>query len=97
MFNFRINQLTIKKNRKQDAHPNFAAVKEIAGIAIETIKKLARNNRDDLVGILYTSLNRYEHYPELSYEVKGVDDLTQNMVIDYSLYGREEHAVDIAA
>jgi hypothetical protein len=67
---------------------NFTAVKAIAGFAVEVVKKLAKKNRDDLIGILYTSLNRYEHYPDLEMEVAEMEDLTKNMLISYSLFGR---------
>lgn len=75
---------------KNVPNPAFKAYNEIAKHAIETISKVAKNNRDDMIGILFMLLNRKEHYKHGERKVDDVPDLTNNMLIDYSIFGFEE-------
>ncbi len=78
---------------KKMANPSFSAFNQISKFAIDTISKVAKRNRDDMVGILFMSLNRQEHYIHGERKKDDVPDLTNNMLIDYSLFGFDETAV----
>ncbi len=71
------------------ANPSFTASVAIAKYAVNVICNIAKQNKDDLIGILYTSLNRRQHYPHGERKRDRVPDLTNNMFIDYSLFGYE--------
>lgn len=71
-------------------NPGLAASIAIAKYAIQVTAKVAKDNKDDLLGILYTSLNRKEHYPHGERKKERVRDLTNNMYIDYSIFGFDE-------
>jgi hypothetical protein len=71
-------------------NPGLTAAIAIARYAIQITAKEVRENKDDLIGILYTSLNRREHYPHGERKKERVNDLTNNMQIDYSLFGFDE-------
>jgi len=66
----------------------YLAATYIASVIAERMKK----NKDDLIGILYMSLNRIEHYPHCFRKRDDVPDLTQNMFVDYVLFGYEPGA-----
>lgn len=68
-----------------------------AGIAVEIVKfvgdvllEKGKKNKDDQIGLVYMSLNRHEHYPHLERKKDSVPDLTNNMTVDYSIFGVEE-------
>ena len=61
----------------------MAAIRFISGIVATSLK----NNKNDMAGLLYMSLNQYEHYPHGERSSKKVPDLTGNMLVDYSLFG----------
>ncbi|MDR8389521.1 hypothetical protein NC796_00135 [Aliifodinibius sp. S!AR15-10] len=65
----------------------YTFAKEAARFIGKIITKQMKNNKDDLIGILYMSLNRAEHYLHADRKKDGVPDLTNNMYIDYSLFG----------
>ncbi len=69
------------------ANPGFTASVEIAKFAVNVIGKVAKQNKDDMIGILMMSLNKTEHYPHGERKRDDVPDLTNNMLIDYSLFG----------
>lgn len=71
-------------------NPAYTASVLIAKYAINTICNINKRNNDDLIGILYTSLNRRQHYPHGERKRDRVPDLTNNMLIDYSLFGYDE-------
>ncbi len=71
-------------------NPGLTAAIAIAKYAVQIIAKAVKENKDDLIGILYTSLNRKEHYPHGERKKEKVNDLTNNMQIDYSLFGFDE-------
>ena len=70
------------------ANPYFAAGVEIAKlVGNRLLEGGLRSNQDDMIGLLYTSLNRQEHYYHGERKVDQVPDLTNNMYVDYSLFG----------
>jgi len=71
------------------ANPPYAAAVGIGKFVTKTIADQRRNNQDDMIGILYTSLNRHEHYPYGERKRDGIPDLTNNMFVDYSIFGFE--------
>jgi hypothetical protein len=71
-------------------NPSLTAAVAIAKFAVNVITKVAKQNHDDLIGILYTSLNRRQHYPYGERRRDRVPDLTNNMFIDYSIFGFDE-------
>lgn len=63
-----------------------------AGIAIgkflsRAITKAMIENKDDQVGVYYLSLNRMEHYPYGERKRDDVSDLSNNLLVDYSIFG----------
>ncbi len=73
------------------ANPSFAAAVGIGKFVAKTLAERIRHNQDDMVGLLYTSLNRREHYPHCERKRDHVPDLTNNMFVDYSIFGFEPH------
>jgi hypothetical protein len=71
------------------ANPAYAAAVGVAKFAVSVLGKVLCANKDDLIGVLYMSLNRREHYLHGERKRDGVADLTNNMLIDYSLFGFE--------
>lgn len=71
-------------------NPGLTAAVAIARYAVQITARAAKENKDDLIGILYTSLNRREHYPHGERKKERVNDLTNNMQVDYSLFGFDE-------
>lgn len=78
-------------------NPAFTAAVEIAKFTTSVITKSVKNNKDDMIGLLYTSLNRREHYPHGERKRDGIKDLTRNMSIDYSIFGYEDSLKNEAA
>lgn len=81
---FKKNILTLTKTA---INPPLTAAIAISEFAVKVGVETAKRKKDDLVGILYTSLIRKEHYPKGIRETERVWDLTKNMQIDYSIYG----------
>ncbi len=71
------------------ANPSYIAGIQITKFIAKVISDNLKNNKDDLIGILYMSLNRREHYPHLERKRDEVWDLTNNMRVDYSIFGFE--------
>jgi len=69
------------------ANPGFAAAAAIAKVLAGALARSLKRDGDDMIGALYMSLNRREHYPHGERKRDGVADLTGNMVVDYSLFG----------
>ncbi|MBP1730274.1 MAG: hypothetical protein H6Q55_703 [Deltaproteobacteria bacterium] len=44
-------------------------------------------NKDDQIGVAYQSFNRFEHYPHGERKKDDVPDLSNNIFIDYSIFG----------
>jgi len=57
-------------------------IKYLSEVLTERIKK----SKDDVIGIVYSSWNRKEHYPDGQRKKDNMHDLTKNMVVDYSIY-----------
>jgi hypothetical protein len=72
---------------KTAANPAFSASVEISKFVLKFISGIAQTNRDDMIGLLLMSMNRAEHYPHGERKRDDVPDLTNNMFIDYSLFG----------
>jgi hypothetical protein len=75
---------------KSAANPALAAAVAIGKYAIKVSTEVAKKNKDDLIGVLYTSLIREEHYPHAERKVDRCWDLTRNMQVDYSIFGFEK-------
>ncbi len=72
---------------KTIAMPTVVAATEVTKFVINAIGNIAKRDKDDLIGILYMSLNRVEHYPHGERKKDDVPDLTNNMRVDYSIFG----------
>lgn len=75
---------------KGSVTPAFTAGIEISRFVTQIVSGSLKKNKDDMIGILFMSLNRREHYPHGERKRDDVPDLTNNMRIDYSLFGFED-------
>ncbi len=73
----------------KEKNPAYAASVAIGKFATKVTLKVASKNQDDMIGIIYMSLNRWEHYPFGERKRDNVPDLTNNMMVDYSIFGFE--------
>jgi hypothetical protein len=71
------------------SNPAYAAGMAVAKFATGIFAEMLKRNKDDLLGALYMSLNREEHYRHLKRDVQDAPDLTQNMFFDYTIFGYE--------
>jgi hypothetical protein len=71
------------------ANPAFAAGTAVAKFVAEVLAAYLKGKGDEMIGALYLSLNRREHYPHGERKSDGVPDLSGNMLVDYSLFGFE--------
>jgi hypothetical protein len=71
------------------ANPSYEAGILISKFIISIIANDLKKNKDDLIGILYMSLNRREHYLHGERKADDIWDLTNNMQIDYSIFAFE--------
>jgi len=69
------------------AAPQLTAAAAIAKFVSRAIPQVLVRNRDDQVGLYYLSLNRMEHYPNGERKRDDVPDLTNNVRVDYSIFG----------
>jgi hypothetical protein len=60
-----------------------AIAKYVFGLVADTMIK----KKDDQIGIAYQSFNRFEHYPHGERKRDDVPDLSNNVRIDYSIFG----------
>lgn len=65
------------------ATAGVAIAKFVFGIIADSMIK----NKDDQIGVVYQSFNRFEHYPHGERKKDDVPDLSNNMFIDYSIFG----------
>ncbi|HTL81471.1 MAG TPA: hypothetical protein VL651_07195 [Bacteroidia bacterium] len=72
---------------KTAGNPAFIASVSIIKFAAKTITDLVKKDKDDMIGLLYMSLDKAEHYPDGKRNSVNVPDLTGNIMIDYSIYG----------
>ena len=71
-------------------NPAYTASVAIGKFATKVTLKIASQNKDDMIGIIYMSLNRWEHYPFGERKKDDVPDMTNNMLVDYSIFGFDE-------
>lgn len=71
-------------------NPSYLAAVTITKFIVKVVAYNLKNKKDDMIGVLYTSLNRREHYPHGERKKNGVWDLTNNMMIDYSIFAYED-------
>ncbi len=71
------------------SNPKFAAGVAVAQFITSAIASSLKEQGDDQIGLLYMSLNRREHYPHGERKQDNVPDLTNNLRIDYSIFGFE--------
>jgi hypothetical protein len=69
------------------AAPQLTAAAAIAKFVSRAIPQVLVRNRDDQVGLYYLSLNRMEHYPNGERKRDDVPDLSNNVRVDYSIFG----------
>ena len=60
-----------------------AIAKYVFGLVADTMI----NNKDDQIGLAYQSFNKFEHYPHGERKRDDVPDLSNNVRIDYSIFG----------
>ena len=68
-------------------NPAAVAGVAIAKFAFGVIAGVMLENKDDQIGVAYQSFNRFEHYPHGERKKDDVPDLSNNMFIDYSIFG----------
>ncbi len=71
-------------------NPAVAATSVISKFVLQNIAQNAKANKDDMIGFLLMSLNRQEHYLHGERKKDDVSDLTNNMLVDYSIFAFEE-------
>jgi hypothetical protein len=69
--------------------PGLQAVISVGKFITSSILKDLQNDKNDLIGVLFMSLNRQEHYRHGERKKDNVPDLTSNMWVDYSMFGVE--------
>jgi hypothetical protein len=67
------------------AEVGVAVAKFVFGVVTENLIR----DRDDQIGVFYQSFNRFEHYPHGERKRDDVPDLSNNMLVDYSIFGTE--------
>ena len=67
--------------------PAITAAFKIGKFLAAQAGRLIANNKDDQVGVLATSLNRFEHYPKGERKRNGVRGANGNIFVDYTLFG----------
>ena len=69
------------------ANPPYVAAVGIGKFVTKTIADQWRKNQDDMIGILYTSPDGHEHYPYAERKRDNLPDLTNNVLVDYLIFG----------
>lgn len=69
------------------ANPAAAAGVAIAKYVFGIVADTMIENKDDQIGLAYQSFNRFEHYPHGERKRDDVPDLSNNVRIDYSIFG----------
>jgi hypothetical protein len=75
---------------RNSCNPSHSAAVSIARYAINVTNKIASQNHQELLGISETSLNRRQHYIYGGRKKDRISDLTNNISIDYSIFGYDE-------
>lgn len=68
-------------------NPGAVAGVEIAKYVVGVVTNTMIQNKDDQIGLIYQSFNKFEHYPEGKREKNDTPDLSNNLKIDYSIFG----------
>jgi hypothetical protein len=68
-------------------NPATVAGLAIAKYALGVLADVLLENKDDQIGVAYQSFNRFEHYPHGERKKDDVPDLSNNIFIDYSIFG----------
>ena len=71
-------------------NPAYAAGVAVVRFVAQATAAIIKNKSDELAGLLYMSLDQREHYPHGERKSDGVPDLTNNMFVDYSIFGFDE-------
>lgn len=71
-------------------NPAFTAGAVVVKFIAEVLAAFLRNKGDQMVGTLYISLHKPEHYPHGERKSDGIPDLSGNMLVDYSVFGYEQ-------
>ena len=69
------------------ATPQVTAAVAIFKFLSRAITKAMIENKDDQIGVYYMSFNRMEHYPHGERKRDDVPDLSNNLLVDYSIFG----------
>ena len=70
------------------AAAGVAIAKYVFGLVADTMIE----NKDDQIGLAYQSFNKFEHYPHGERKRDDVPDLSNNVRIDYSIFGTTYNA-----
>ncbi|MGH1433100.1 MAG: hypothetical protein ACRBG0_01435 [Lewinella sp.] len=81
---------SVEKVLKAAANPYTALGLELITFVGRTLVQVAKNDKDDLVGVSYASWNRVEHYPHGIRDKRDMRDMLNNMSIDYTMFGYED-------
>jgi hypothetical protein len=71
------------------SHPATAVGVAVAKFIFGIVSDTLMHARDDQIGVLYQSFNRFEHYPHGERKRDDVPDLSNNLLVDYSIFGTE--------
>jgi len=74
--------------------PAAAAGIAIAKFVFGVITNSMMNNKDDQIGVAYQSFNKFEHYPHGERKRNNVPDLSNNILIDYSIFATTYGDID---
>lgn len=79
---------------KTVANPQLALTSYVLKLTHDAVQHQLRQAADDMIGVVYASFRRQEHYPHGVMEAVEQPDLTGNMFVDYSMVSHLE--VDIS-
>jgi hypothetical protein len=71
-------------------NPAYAAGVEVSKFILSMVVKSLVSKKDQQLGLLYMSLDRWEHYPHGIRNSTNVSDLTGNMSVDYTIFAFDE-------
>lgn len=71
------------------ANPAFLLGTEIAKYVAKTSLKIFAQNKDDLLGVLETSLIRQKDFPNGNFNAQNIPDETGNIFLDYSIFSNQ--------
>lgn len=75
---------------KSSPNPIYVAAVAIGKFAAQVLCDSIKQNKDDMIGMVYMSLDRKEHYPHGIRNSENVPDMTNNLFFDYSIFGFKE-------